>query len=96
LAVVGIGLAIMAFLGWTTFRSMSQKAAGEAAVEHIKSDAGSEEIRNVLENKTLIFLQENLETAIALVEQRKREAADLGQVDADWQYVEVKEVDDGD
>lgn len=97
LAVVGVGLAILAFLGWTSFKGMTQKAAGAAAIDHIKSDGGAEEIRRVVEFRALLFLQENLRngTLMTLAEQRNREADELAEVDADWGNVEVKEVTDG-
>lgn len=97
LAVVGVGLAILAFLGWTTFRGMTREAAGSAAIEHIKSDGGAQEIRRVVEGSALQFLQEGLRdgSLIALAEQRNREADELAEVDADWGNVEVQEAEDG-
>lgn len=97
LAALSIGLAVMAFWGWTTFKGITQKAAGSAALDHIKSEAGASEINRILELKAVIFLQEKLRdgTLLALAEQRNREEDVLSEVDADWANVRVEDPNNG-
>lgn len=97
LAAISVGLAVLAFLGWTTFKGVTQKAAGTAALEHIRSEKGSDEIRKVVELKALIFLQQGLRdgSLMALAEQRNRDEDVLRQVDEDWGNVGVEEPGNG-
>lgn len=71
LAVVGLGLAALALLGWSTFRSITEKAAGEAALAHIKAD-GAGRIDTVIEARVTAFITEGYAngTLPALAEQR--------------------------
>jgi len=57
LAVVGLGLAALALMGWTTFKGMTEKAAGNAALAHIKAD-GAGRIDTVIEAKVIAFITE--------------------------------------
>ena len=68
LAVVGLGLAALALLGWSTFKSITEKAAGEAALNHIKAE-GAGRIDTVIEARATAFITEGYAngTLLALV-----------------------------
>lgn len=97
LAAISVGLATLAFWGWTTFKGLTQKAAGGAALDHIKSKEGSAEIERIIELKAVLFIQENIRngTLVALAEQRNRDEDDLKELDADWAGVIVEGRRDG-